>query len=125
MCHCGCVDHICSSWHGNILFISTYYFVLGLYRYLIAGLLTAVHQSQFRLLSYRELLFNDIADRVAQVLHVELCCDITQNTTFNILKEAIIVNTHLIFPHDSRYCFLRLQQVLLSVFSMKFLILVS
>ncbi|XP_010685415.2 uncharacterized calcium-binding protein At1g02270 [Beta vulgaris subsp. vulgaris] len=75
------------------------------------GLLTAVHQSQFRLLSYRELLFNDIADRVAQVLHVELCCDITQNTTSNILKEAIIVNTHLIFPHDSRYCFLRLQQV--------------
>uniref|UniRef100_A0A803KR75 EF-hand domain-containing protein n=1 Tax=Chenopodium quinoa TaxID=63459 RepID=A0A803KR75_CHEQI len=75
------------------------------------GLLTALHQSQFRLLNYRELLFNDIADRVAQVLHVELCCDNTQKNTTNIVKEAIIVNTHLIFPHNSRYCFLRLQQV--------------
>ncbi|XP_056684690.1 uncharacterized calcium-binding protein At1g02270 [Spinacia oleracea] len=75
------------------------------------GLLTALHQSQFRLLNYRELLFNDIADRVAQVLHVEVFCDIAQKNTTNIVKEVMIVNTHLIFPHDSRYCFLRLQQV--------------
>ncbi|KNA10687.1 hypothetical protein SOVF_141930 [Spinacia oleracea] len=77
----------------------------------IYGLLTALHQSQFRLLNYRELLFNDIADRVAQVLHVEVFCDIAQKNTTNIVKEVMIVNTHLVFPHDSRYCFLRLQQV--------------
>ncbi|KAJ8439311.1 hypothetical protein Cgig2_022448 [Carnegiea gigantea] len=75
------------------------------------GLLTAVHQSKFRLLNYRELLFNDIGDRVAQILHVELRHDFSQSNPNIVTKEAIIVNTHLIFPHDSRCCFLRLQQV--------------
>lgn len=75
------------------------------------GLLTAVHQSKLRVLNYRELLFNDIADRVAQILHVELCHDFSRSNCTSIAKEVIIVNTHLIFPHDSRYCFLRIQQV--------------
>ncbi|KAH9624744.1 hypothetical protein KSS87_003041 [Heliosperma pusillum] len=75
------------------------------------GLLTAIHQRHFRVLNYRELLFNDIGDRVAQVLHVEVCGNISQNGNINKMKEVLIVNTHLIFPHDSRYCFLRLQQV--------------
>ncbi|GMH12679.1 hypothetical protein Nepgr_014520 [Nepenthes gracilis] len=73
------------------------------------GLLTAVHQSKFHILNYRELLFNDIADRVAQILHVELHSYLPHST--NIVKEALIVNTHLIFPHDIQCCFVRLQQV--------------
>ncbi|GAB4824643.1 hypothetical protein Ancab_007515 [Ancistrocladus abbreviatus] len=75
------------------------------------GLLTAVQQNQFRVLNYRELLFNDVADRVAQILHVELYSYTSQTTSTNVVKEALIVNTHLIFPHDFRCCFLRLQQV--------------
>ncbi|THG06384.1 hypothetical protein TEA_011052 [Camellia sinensis var. sinensis] len=35
------------------------------------GLLTAVHQNHFHVLNYQECLFNDIGDRVAQLLHVE------------------------------------------------------
>ncbi|XP_059627772.1 uncharacterized calcium-binding protein At1g02270-like isoform X2 [Cornus florida] len=74
------------------------------------GLLTAVHQNNFRVLNYRECQFNDIGDRVAQLLHVELLVSL-QNESADIVKGAIVVNTHLIFPHDSSYCFLRLKQV--------------
>lgn len=75
------------------------------------GLLTAVNKNQFRVLNSREFLFHDIADRVALLLHVELLVCFPQNQSADIKKEALIVNTHLIFPHDSSYCFLRLQQV--------------
>ncbi|KAK9727037.1 hypothetical protein RND81_05G254100 [Saponaria officinalis] len=75
------------------------------------GLLTAIHESKFRVLNYRELLFNDIGDRVAQVLHVELCGNVSQTGVIKKQNEALFINTHLIFPHNSRYCFLRLQQV--------------
>ncbi|XP_042519711.1 uncharacterized calcium-binding protein At1g02270-like isoform X2 [Macadamia integrifolia] len=74
------------------------------------GLLIAVHRNHFQVLNYKELLFNDFGDRVAQLLHVELIMNFNQNKNFNIKKEALIVNTHLLFPHDSRYCFPRLQQ---------------
>ncbi|XP_043694590.1 uncharacterized calcium-binding protein At1g02270-like isoform X2 [Telopea speciosissima] len=75
------------------------------------GLLIAVHQKDFQVRNYRELLFNDFGDRVAQLLHVELIMNFTQNKTVNIEKEALVVNTHLLFPHDSSLCFTRLQQV--------------
>ncbi|XP_042516350.1 uncharacterized calcium-binding protein At1g02270-like isoform X4 [Macadamia integrifolia] len=76
------------------------------------GLLTAVHQNHFRVLNHKELLFNDImGDRVAQLLHVELIMNFFENESVNIEKEAVVVNTHLMFPHNSRYCFPRLQQV--------------
>ncbi|KAJ4970916.1 hypothetical protein NE237_004015 [Protea cynaroides] len=75
------------------------------------GLLTAVHRNHFRVLNYKELLFNDFCDRVAQLLHVELIMNFSQNKIVNVEKEAVIVNTHLLFPHNSRYCFPRLQQV--------------
>uniref|UniRef100_A0A5B7CGB7 EF-hand domain-containing protein n=1 Tax=Davidia involucrata TaxID=16924 RepID=A0A5B7CGB7_DAVIN len=75
------------------------------------GLLTAVHQNHFHVLNYREVLFNDIGDRVAQLLHVELRVHSSQNQLAKMEKGALVVNTHLIFPHDSSYCFLRLKQV--------------
>ncbi|KAJ4979578.1 hypothetical protein NE237_010358 [Protea cynaroides] len=75
------------------------------------GLLTAVRQDHFRVLNYEELLFNDIGDRVAQLLHVELIMNSSKNKAIKIEKEALVVNTHLMFPHNSRYCFPRLKQV--------------
>ncbi|XP_059628904.1 uncharacterized calcium-binding protein At1g02270-like isoform X2 [Cornus florida] len=75
------------------------------------GLLTAVHKDYFRVLNYRELLFNDFGDRVAQLLHVELVSPVLQCRGNNVRQEILIVNTHLIFPHDSSFGLVRLQQV--------------
>ncbi|XAR60173.1 hypothetical protein NMG60_11033433 [Bertholletia excelsa] len=75
------------------------------------GLLTAVHQSHFHVLNHQEFLFNDIGDRVAQLLHLELLVPSSQSQYTGVQKDVLLVNTHLIFPHDSSYCFVRLQQV--------------
>uniref|UniRef100_A0A2N9EGE3 EF-hand domain-containing protein n=1 Tax=Fagus sylvatica TaxID=28930 RepID=A0A2N9EGE3_FAGSY len=75
------------------------------------GLLTAVHKDNFKVLNYRELLFNDCGDRVAQLLHVELAAPFAQCRTNDIRQEILIVNTHLLFPHDSSLCIVRLHQV--------------
>lgn len=78
---------------------------------LYAGLLTAVHKDYFSVLHYRELLFNDFGDRVAQLLHVQLNVPLSQNQKGNV-TEVLIVNTHLLFPHDSSLSIVRLHQVL-------------
>ncbi|CAI0470193.1 unnamed protein product [Linum tenue] len=75
-------------------------------------LLMAVHKDYFRILNYRELLFNDFGDRVAQLLHVQLTipssCSNRKNDT---RQELLIVNTHLLFPHNSSLSIARLHQV--------------
>ncbi|XP_023553500.1 uncharacterized calcium-binding protein At1g02270 isoform X2 [Cucurbita pepo subsp. pepo] len=75
------------------------------------GLLTAVHKDYFRVVNYRELLFHDCGDRVAQLLHVELAVPFSQCRNNDIRQEILIVNTHLLFPHDSSLCLVRLNQV--------------
>lgn len=75
------------------------------------GLLTAVHRDYFRVINHRDLLLNDIGDRVAQLLHVELVNPFFQNRSTNVRQEILIVNTHLLFPHDSSLCLVRLHQV--------------
>ncbi|EHA8592573.1 putative calcium-binding protein [Cocos nucifera] len=75
------------------------------------GLLTAVHSNHFRVLNYRDLLFNDFGDRVAQLLHVESAVSFCQSRNSSIPQQILIVNTHLLFPHDSSLCIVRLQQV--------------
>ncbi|KAL7147250.1 hypothetical protein ABFS83_06G096100 [Erythranthe nasuta] len=75
------------------------------------GLLTAVHKDYFRTISHRELLFNDFGDRVAQLLHVELIVPFSQYRNNNTRHEILIVNTHLLFPHNSSLCLERLRQV--------------
>ncbi|CBI38741.3 unnamed protein product, partial [Vitis vinifera] len=77
------------------------------------GLLTAVRKDYFRVLNYRELLFNDFGDRVAQLLHVQLAVPLPQNRKGNVQlqQEILIVNTHLLFPHDSSLSIARLHQV--------------
>ncbi|KAL8210918.1 hypothetical protein R6Q57_005355 [Mikania cordata] len=72
------------------------------------GLLTAVHKDYFRVIGHREFLFNDFGDRVAQLLHVEVIGGFTHN---NVGQEILIVNTHLLFPHNSSMCLERLRQV--------------
>lgn len=72
------------------------------------GLLTAVHKDYFRVVNSRDLLFNDCGDRVAQLLHVELVPPYSQ---YDAHQEVLIVNTHLLFPHDSTLSIVRLQQV--------------
>ncbi|KAI3756984.1 hypothetical protein L6452_04517 [Arctium lappa] len=75
------------------------------------GLLIAVHKDYFRVIDHRDFLFNDFGDRVAQLLHVELVAPFTQCRTKNVCREMLIVNTHLLFPHDSSMCLERLRQV--------------
>ncbi|KAJ7959463.1 Calcium-binding endonuclease/exonuclease/phosphatase family [Quillaja saponaria] len=75
------------------------------------GLLTAVQKDYFRVLNYREFPFNDCGDRVAQLLHVELAFPVSQCRNNDIRQEILIVNTHLLFPHDSSLCIVRLHQV--------------
>ncbi|KAK8636165.1 hypothetical protein V6N13_004873 [Hibiscus sabdariffa] len=75
------------------------------------GLLIAVHKEYFRILNYKELLFNDFGDRVAQLLHVQSVIPFSQNTDDDNEQEILIVNTHLLFPHDSSLSVVRLHQV--------------
>ncbi|KAA8540109.1 hypothetical protein F0562_026801 [Nyssa sinensis] len=75
------------------------------------GLLTAVHKDNFRVINHRELLLNGFGDRVAQLLHVELVAPFSQCRSNNVQKGILIVNTHLLFPHDSSLCLIRLRQV--------------
>ncbi|WOL07105.1 hypothetical protein Cni_G15842 [Canna indica] len=75
------------------------------------GLLTAVHRDYFRIIDYRDVLFNDSGDRVAQLLYVESVVPLWQGRNSSINAQLIIVNTHLLFPHDSSLCIVRLQQV--------------
>ncbi|KAK6926108.1 Endonuclease/exonuclease/phosphatase [Dillenia turbinata] len=75
------------------------------------GLLMALRKDYFRVINHRALLFNDCGDRVAQLLHVELVAPFPQSRTSNTRQELLIVNTHLLFPHDSSLCLVRLQQV--------------
>ncbi|KAF2315124.1 hypothetical protein GH714_038199 [Hevea brasiliensis] len=75
------------------------------------GLLTAVHKDYFSVLNYQELLFNDFGDRVAQLLHVQSAVPLMQNQNGLAQQEFLIVNTHLLFPHDSSLSIVRLNQV--------------
>ncbi|XP_050203353.1 uncharacterized calcium-binding protein At1g02270-like [Mercurialis annua] len=75
------------------------------------GLLTAVRKDYFRVINSREVLFNDFGDRVAQLLHVELDAPFSECRNKDTGQEILIVNTHLLFPHDSSLCIVRLHQV--------------
>ncbi|XP_023538954.1 uncharacterized calcium-binding protein At1g02270-like isoform X1 [Cucurbita pepo subsp. pepo] len=75
------------------------------------GLLTAVHKNYFTVLNVKDLLFNDFGDRVAQMLHIQLVKPFSQNLKTIVPPEIIVVNTHLLFPHDSSLSIARLNQV--------------
>ncbi|KAJ6338238.1 hypothetical protein OIU76_007835 [Salix suchowensis] len=75
------------------------------------GLLTAVHKDYYTILNCQELLFHDCGDRVAQLLHVQSALPFSQNQKGSAQQEFLIVNTHLLFPHDSCLSVVRLHQV--------------
>ncbi|KAL3714415.1 hypothetical protein ACJRO7_006354 [Eucalyptus globulus] len=75
------------------------------------GLLIAVRKDYFRVIKYKELLFYDCGDRVAQLLHVELVAPFPECRGNDVRQEILIVNTHLLFPHNSSLCIVRLHQV--------------
>ncbi|KAK7349361.1 hypothetical protein VNO77_06673 [Canavalia gladiata] len=75
------------------------------------GLLTAIHGEHLSVVNYRELHFNDCGDRVAQLLHVQSVAPFVQNQKGSFDQEFLIVNTHLLFPHDSSLSVVRLNQV--------------
>lgn len=95
-----------------------YIFMLYGLTFLRTGLLTAVRRDCFRVLNYQELHFNDFGDRVAQLLHVQLISPLSQNQRGNLQQDILIVNTHLLFPHDSSLSIVRLHQVLKISFNM-------
>jgi hypothetical protein len=72
-----------------------------------------VNKRIFKVINYKELRFNDFGDRVAQLLHVESFGPFSQNGNGdeNIQQEILIVNTHLLFPHDRTLSIVRLKQV--------------
>ncbi|XP_061339215.1 uncharacterized calcium-binding protein At1g02270-like [Gastrolobium bilobum] len=108
-------------WVGNEELVNLYEKRLGDAGYIIFklgrtnnrgdGLLIAVQKEYFTVLNYKELHFNDCGDRVAQLLHVELAFPFSQCQNSDIRQEILIVNTHLLFPHDSSLCLVRLHQV--------------
>lgn len=76
-----------------------------------SGLLIAVQKEYFTVVNYKELHFNDCSDRGAQLLHVELAFPFSQCQNSDVRHEILIVNTHLMFPHDPSLCLVRLHQV--------------
>jgi hypothetical protein len=77
----------------------------------MTGLLIAVQKEYFNILNYKELHFNDCGDRVAQLLHVELAFPFSKWRNGEVRQEILIVNTHLLFPHDATLSLVRLKQV--------------
>lgn len=108
-------------WLGNEELVQMYEDRLGDAGYMIFqlertnnrgdGLLTAVRRDCFSVLNYRELRLNDFGDRVAQLLHVQLASTFSQCQKGDLEQEFLIVNTHLLFPHDSSLSLVRLHQV--------------
>lgn len=85
-----------------------------------------MQKEYFTVVNYKELHFNDCSDRVAQLLHVELAFPFSQCQNSDVRHEILIVNTHLLFPHDPSLCLVRLHQVcehLVLVFKHHFLLL--
>lgn len=74
------------------------------------GLLTAIKSERMSVLEYKDLLFNDCGDRVAQFFHLRSKVP-SHERRHNVETEVLLVNTHLLFPHDLSYCLVRLRQV--------------
>ncbi|KAG5233633.1 calcium-binding protein [Salix suchowensis] len=101
-------------WLGNEELVNMYEKRLGDAGYLNFSLhepTTVVMVGLFRVINHRELLFNDCGDRVAQLLHVELAAPCSPCRNNDTRQEILIVNTHLLFPHDSSLSLVRLNQV--------------
>eukprot|EP00850_Spirogloea_muscicola_P010276 SM000060S19608 [mRNA] locus=s60:105938:110019:+ [translate_table: standard] len=70
------------------------------------GLITAIDTSKLSVVDYKELLFHDCGDRVAQLLRVKSKLAGADGGPL----EMLLLNTHLLFPHNANSCLIRLRQ---------------
>eukprot|EP00850_Spirogloea_muscicola_P023748 SM000385S14626 [mRNA] locus=s385:9644:13834:- [translate_table: standard] len=70
------------------------------------GLITAIDTSKLSVIDYKELLFHDCGDRVAQLLRVKSKLAGADGGPL----EMLLLNTHLLFPHNANSCLIRLRQ---------------
>jgi hypothetical protein len=91
------------------------------------GLLTAVKRADFDVVEHRDILFNDCGDRVATLLHlrhkvagatptVPVATDGGASggggdgASARSVGDVLLVNTHLLFPHNSNSTLIRLRE---------------
>ena len=86
------------------------------------GLLTAVRDDAFEVVERRDILFNDCGDRVATLLHLRPRKRHVRSANASSAKAAtagdshaafgdvLLVNTHLLFPHNSNSTLIRLRE---------------
>eukprot|EP00667_Euglena_gracilis_P004668 EG_transcript_4692 len=68
------------------------------------GLLTMVAKGRFDVLDHQRIELNDCADRVGHLLHLKGVGSAPGQ------QEALVVNTHLMFPHNTHSRLIRLRQ---------------
>mmetsp|Transcript_13195 Transcript_13195/g.25205 ORF Transcript_13195/g.25205 Transcript_13195/m.25205 type:complete len:531 (+) Transcript_13195:157-1749(+) len=68
------------------------------------GLATFVKRSEFDVVDMHSIHFNDCADRVSQLTHIA--------STSDPAKQAIMVNTHLLFPYNSNSTIIQLRETM-------------
>jgi len=76
------------------------------------GLLTAVRDDAFEVVETRDILFNDCGDRVATLVHLRprvaaFRAPADASASFG---DVLLVNTHLLFPHNSNSTLIRLRE---------------
>ena len=76
------------------------------------GLLTAVRDDAFEVVETRDILFNDCGDRVATLVHLRprvaaFRAPADGSASFG---DVLLVNTHLLFPHNSNSTLIRLRE---------------
>ena len=77
------------------------------------GLLTAVRDDAFEVVETRDILFNDCGDRVATLMHLRPrrgAYAYESSSSSATLGDVLLVNTHLLFPHNSNSTLIRLRE---------------
>lgn len=87
------------------------------------GLLTAVRKKSFLVVEAKDVLFNDCGDRVATLLHLRRrvvgdgddvinisANDTSQGSVVPSHEDLLVVNTHLLFPHNANSTLIRLRE---------------
>lgn len=75
------------------------------------GLLTAVRDDAFEVVETRDILFNDCGDRVATLMHLRPRRGAYAYASSSAsLGDVLLVNTHLLFPHNSNSSLIRLRE---------------
>ena len=76
------------------------------------GLLTAVRSADFDVVERRDVLFNDCGDRVAALLHLRHTSESESDSGHrpHSIGDVLLVNTHLLFPHNSNSTLIRLRE---------------